>query len=70
MYNGDNRPYGALISFSMKDAESSAKAKIEITNSNGDLIRNWETNVKGGVNRIQWNLRRNAERMPNQAKPA
>ena len=78
LYDGENRPYGALISYYLKDvAEGGNKkenplddsVKIEILDSDGELVRTMYKKPQKGVNRTNWTLRRNQVRGPNQAPP-
>ncbi|RMG80216.1 MAG: hypothetical protein D6714_15090 [Bacteroidetes bacterium] len=86
LYNGENRAYGALISFYLKAGQDPAlknrnagsparntpekMAKIEIRDAQGDLVRTLYAEPWRGVNRINWELDRDAPRNPNQPKPA
>jgi hypothetical protein len=75
LYNGENRAYGALISYALKSGDASAtaftdKVKIEIANAAGQVMRTFYETPKVGVNRTNWNLRADALRMPNQARPS
>ncbi|MBT8220515.1 MAG: hypothetical protein KJP00_11855, partial [Bacteroidia bacterium] len=65
-FNGDNRPTGALISY---HASKEGEARFDITDISGDTIRTFYRKAKTGVNRHDWNLRSDAMRAPNQAKP-
>ena len=79
IFSGENRPYGAMISFSIKDilkkdtADKNAKTpkiKVEIADNKGMIIRNFEVKKpKKGLNRIHWNLRKNGVRFPGTPKP-
>ena len=75
LYNGENRAYGALISYYLKEASEEPgktltdKVKIEIYDQGDQLVRTLYQNPKAGVTRLNWDLKMNAERMPNQAKP-
>ncbi|NLE35257.1 MAG: hypothetical protein GX622_09150, partial [Bacteroidales bacterium] len=57
MYRGQNREYGAMITFCT--AADSGKVSIEISDQNGNVIRTMETNVTKGFNRFTWQLDRN-----------
>ncbi len=46
------------------DREGPPKAKVEIRDESGELIRTFERPVKLGVNRIVWNLRRDTFERP------
>lgn len=76
LFNGENRKYGALISYSLSDVQNEKpvkledKVKIEILDSNGEMIRTFYENPKRGINRTNWNLRRDSERYPQVEKPS
>jgi len=57
MFAGENRPYGALVSFWADPPEGVEEASIEIRNPSGTLLRTIEHPVKRGVNRVVWDLR-------------
>jgi photosystem II stability/assembly factor-like uncharacterized protein len=73
MYKGDNRPYGAIISFSLKELKekqpSSEKVTVEIVNGNGKVVRQMKQTPAAGVNRIVWGLEGDGLRMPNLPRP-
>ncbi len=75
-YNGTNREYGALISYYLKDAPENKeklsleeKVKIEIKDDSGKIVRTIFQTPKKGINRLAWNLTRDAPRTPNMTKP-
>jgi photosystem II stability/assembly factor-like uncharacterized protein len=55
---GPNRPYGALLSYFVKEGNDSAKAKIEVLDGSGTVVRTFEGPAKAGLNRTAWDLRR------------
>jgi photosystem II stability/assembly factor-like uncharacterized protein len=67
---GDNREYGAIISYVVNPSESSAavngdeskdkEVKIEILDQDGEVIRTMTSEAKAGLNRTAWELRRKA----------
>ena len=99
-YQGANRPYGALITFSISgegiphpdedrererkeagrstksgaeeeekkgdedDEKKSIEAEIRVLDGSGNAIREWKEKVHQGVNRVVWNLRRDAFKRP------
>jgi len=74
LYNGENRAYGALITYNinqknsdLKDLES--KVKIEILDHQKTAIRTFYKAPKVGINRTNWNLRMDAPRYPQVEKP-
>jgi photosystem II stability/assembly factor-like uncharacterized protein len=80
MFHGENRPYGALLTYSVGDTSGGAagsggsgsegrsgqageradsvKAKIEVLDSGGTILRTFDGPAKPGINRAAWNLRR------------
>ncbi|MCU0380084.1 MAG: hypothetical protein MUE58_02745 [Chitinophagaceae bacterium] len=78
IYKGENRPYGAEISFSIldllkKDAKpditETDTVKVEIVDSRGKVVRHMEHQAVRGMNRIYWLLNRDGIRFPTQPKP-
>jgi photosystem II stability/assembly factor-like uncharacterized protein len=75
LYNGENRAYGALITYYLKDVDKGSMAdlpldqqvKIAIKDANGKTVRHLYQKPKGGVNRLNWELDRDAVRSPNRA---
>lgn len=43
--------------------------KVEIVNSNGEVIRTLKDSVKAGINRVYWRLDKKGVRFPNRPKP-
>ena len=72
---GENRPYGALLSFVVNPPEGEgAELPEEITllvvNAAGDTIRTMMVDdLQPGINRTSWNLRRKGVRYPTQPEP-
>ncbi len=56
LYFGESRPYGALLSYWVGDADP-AGARIEVRGPEGQLVRELEGSAENGVNRVVWNLR-------------
>ncbi|HEX9582055.1 MAG TPA: hypothetical protein VF970_13210 [Gemmatimonadales bacterium] len=54
---GPNRPYGALLTYVVKDGNDTAKVKIEVVDGAG-AIRTFQGPAKTGMNRAAWDLRR------------
>jgi photosystem II stability/assembly factor-like uncharacterized protein len=93
-FRGENRPYGALITFSLNieglprasaqqpqpggsgqggpqrfgQARRGPQVTVEISDSDGELIRTLRAPARLGVNRIAWNLRRDEFRRPRAAE--
>lgn len=64
MFKGENRPYGALISYALAAGEDTAQVELEILDETGEVIRKMKGPGKKGVNRVAWNLRRDGFRVP------
>ncbi|MEL7121750.1 MAG: hypothetical protein AAFO07_20035 [Bacteroidota bacterium] len=75
LYDGENRAYGALISYYLKEAPEDGdvsldeQVKITVTDEQGKVVRQMYQKPQTGVSRFNWNLRRDATRRPSQAKP-
>lgn len=52
---GENPPYGASINYYLKD-DASARAKIEIFDGEGELVRSLSGSADQGINRVWWDL--------------
>jgi len=75
-YNGENRPYGAIISYYLKEKLSDQaegpfadEVKILIKDKNGEVRRTLYQNPKAGINRLRWSLSRDDVRGYNRPKP-
>lgn len=77
-YKGENRPYGAMITFSVKeilkkDAQEkplgSDSLKVEIFDDAGNKVRTLRAPVVKGMNRFFWGLERDGVRFPGSPKP-
>jgi len=54
-----------MISFYVNELEGkNVKAQIEITDKDGNLVRNFSRKIHRGFNRISWNLQNNGIRFP------
>lgn len=67
-FKGDNRPYGAMISywngFEKKDSLKAKKIKIRIKNEQGDDIRKLYRDFDKGFNRFHWSFDEKRMRFP------
>ncbi|HKK25053.1 MAG TPA: hypothetical protein VJ941_05465 [Gracilimonas sp.] len=52
---GENPPYGASINYFVK-GDANESAKIEIFNSNSELVRTLSGKANKGINRVWWDL--------------
>lgn len=91
MFNGDSRPYGALITYQVipptteqpktvtqdqseeeKSGTDAGKTQepqvtIQVIDSTGQVVRNFEGPMHKGINRVVWDLRRDGWRTPSAA---
>ena len=63
MFLGKNRPYGALLSYLIKDGSDSAKVTIDVL-AGDTVIRTFKGPAQTGFNRTAWSLTRNGFRTP------
>jgi photosystem II stability/assembly factor-like uncharacterized protein len=72
IYKGEQRPYGALLSFWVNapdsilkkvDTPKAPKVKIEILDKDSTLIRTLYAPIKPGIARTSWDLRHKAPRL-------
>lgn len=63
MFQGDNRPVSASITI-YSGKERNDKTAITITDKNGTVVRNLQTDLKKGFNRIEWNTDMEPPEMP------
>ena len=67
MFIGENRPYGALVTYSISTesaVSNTANAIIEVLDKAGATIRTFEAPAKPGINRTAWDLRHDGFRRP------
>jgi len=76
IFSGENRRRGAMLTFVFnpdskkeKNSKDKEKVKMEVMNSNGQVIRTINHDVVAGINRVYWDLRRKGVRSPNTPKP-
>lgn len=78
MFKGENRPYGASVSFSIKEltpklpgspVPQKDTVKLEVVASNGEVVRHLTYPAVRGMNRVYWELNRDGFRFPSQPKP-
>ncbi|MFP4095150.1 MAG: hypothetical protein ACLFUB_11735 [Cyclobacteriaceae bacterium] len=78
IYDGENRPFGAMITFSIKevlkekeDGSSAEKDSllVEVLDQQNEVIRTFKAEAKAGMNRLQWDLTRKGMRGPDTPKP-
>jgi hypothetical protein len=64
MYFGENKPYGAIVSYWVSGAAVGQTATAEIRNAQGQVLRNLEATSAAGVNRVVWDLHPNTPPRP------
>lgn len=72
LYEGENRPYGALLTYYLKETKEGSKdrVKIEISNQAGEIVRTLYRTAKAGINRFNWRMERDGVRNPSRKKPS
>ena len=66
---GENRPQGALLSYYVAAPEKGKKAKVEVLDAAGEVIRTLYHQPDTGINRFTWDLTRRGVRYPTRPKP-
>lgn len=64
MYEGDNRPNAAMISFYANTDANEEKIDLYVLNNEGDTLRKMDTDYKKGFNRIFWDYSMDPPEMP------
>ncbi len=66
MFFGENRPYGAMLSYWLGESagDDSADVTIEISDAQGEVIRELEGSGHRGLNRVAWDLEREGFESP------
>ena len=64
LYSGENRDYGAILTYAVSPGSDTGRVQIAIQDSAGTVIRNFDGPARRGVNRTTWNLRRDGLRLP------
>ena len=58
IYEGANRDIAAILTCYVNE-DKNEKVKIEIADNDGIVVRNFESDVKKGFNRISWRFDKN-----------
>ena len=78
IYKGENRAYGALVTFALQDVTNKDNKgnpldydslKVEISNEAGQVIRTLKVRAEPGLNRVNWWLDSKGVRQPNKPRP-
>jgi hypothetical protein len=64
LFIGENRPYGALLTYFVREGSDSAKVTIEVLDADENVVRKFEGPAETGINRTSWNLRHDGYRRP------
>jgi hypothetical protein len=64
MFVGENRPYGALLTYAVRTGSDTGKVTIEVLGVDGARLRRFTGPGRSGINRAAWNLRRDGFRRP------
>ena len=64
MFEGENRTYGALLTYQVATGSDSAEAKIEVLNGSGAVVRTATGPARPGMNRTAWDLRLDGPQRP------
>ncbi|MBS0010930.1 MAG: hypothetical protein KFF49_05950 [Bacteroidales bacterium] len=64
LYEGDNKPNAALISFYAGSENKDDKIMLYVLNNKGDTLRKMETDYKKGVNRLTWDYTMDPPEIP------
>lgn len=58
LFQGENKPYGALLTYYLKEVKDKEKVKIEIYDADNKLVRTLYHKPQKGFNRLAWGLER------------
>ncbi len=64
IFQGENRPYGALLTYAVKEGGDSTKAKIQVLDPGGVAVRTFTGPAHPGINRTAWDLSLDGPRRP------
>jgi photosystem II stability/assembly factor-like uncharacterized protein len=60
LFQGEPRPFGALLTYAVGRGEEGDSADIEILDSTGEVVRRMRGPGRKGMNRVAWDLREDA----------
>ena len=63
-FAGKNREMGAILNYYAKEGTDKNGVKIEISNAEGEVVREIKSAAKPGVNRIMWDLKTKGSMLP------
>ena len=69
IWDAENRPRGASLSFYINKIKSNDSALVKIYNSESELIRTMKWAVDSGFNKKYWGMEERGYRQPNSPKP-
>lgn len=64
MFEGETRPFGALLTYWVGNGSDSANVEVEILDPEGRLLRTFDGPAKKGLNRLSWDLREQTPEPP------
>ncbi|MDW3651053.1 MAG: hypothetical protein R8P61_28510 [Bacteroidia bacterium] len=69
VFAGQNRAPGAMLSFWSKTASAKDSTFITIKDAQGEVVRELKTTTMPGVNRLAWDMKKEAARFPGPPDP-
>lgn len=63
-FAGKNREMGAILNYYSKEASEKNGVSIEISNTEGEVIRELKTTARPGMNRLTWDLKTKGSMVP------
>ncbi|MEM1003459.1 MAG: hypothetical protein AAGH46_12500, partial [Bacteroidota bacterium] len=63
-YKGTNKAMGAILNYYAKEGTAKDGVKIEISNADGEVVREIKSTAKPGVNRVVWDLKTKGSMVP------
>lgn len=69
-FSGQNPPAGAVISYYQKTRHVFGRLKVEVLDSNGNVVDTLAAGKRKGVNRVVWPMRVKPPEVPTAAQPA
>lgn len=60
MFFGENRPFGALLTFWAAPGTEKDRARVTVLDTDGEEVASFSRRIQEGMNRVGWNLRKDA----------
>jgi hypothetical protein len=64
LFQGETRPLGALLTYSVGEGLAEGQATLEILNASGDVVRTLHGPTSQGMHRLTWDMREEAPEVP------